>query len=91
MKIHNAMQIKFFILCDVIFLVRLQEKFEFDHSWEWKVETFYDTIPVINKSPHPMHCSLQRHSTSSCNVTIGIATGTTLKSANLTLGSVTSR
>ena len=27
---------KFFILCDVIFLVRLQGKFELDHSWEWK-------------------------------------------------------
>ena len=27
---------KFFILCDVIFLVRLQGKFEIDHSWEWK-------------------------------------------------------
>ena len=27
---------KFFILCDVIFLVRLQEKFEIDHSWELK-------------------------------------------------------
>ena len=26
---------KFFILCDVIFLVRLQEKFDIDHSWEW--------------------------------------------------------
>ena len=25
---------KFFILCDVILLVRLQEKFEIDHSWE---------------------------------------------------------
>ena len=25
---------KFFILCDVIFLVRLQGKFEIDHSWE---------------------------------------------------------
>ena len=24
----------FFMLCDVIFLVRLQEKFEIDHSWE---------------------------------------------------------
>ena len=23
-------------LCDVIFLVRLQGKFEIDHSWEWK-------------------------------------------------------
>ena len=22
------------VLCDVIFLVRLQEKFEIDHSWE---------------------------------------------------------
>ena len=27
---------KFFILYDVIFLVRLQEKFDIDHSWEWK-------------------------------------------------------
>ena len=27
---------KFFILCDVIFLVRLQEKFDIDHFWEWK-------------------------------------------------------
>ena len=27
---------KFFILCDVIFLMRLQGKFEIDHSWEWK-------------------------------------------------------
>ena len=26
----------FFILCDVTFLVRLQGKFEADHSWEWK-------------------------------------------------------
>ena len=27
---------KFFILCDEIFLVRLQGKFEIDHSWVWK-------------------------------------------------------
>ena len=27
---------KFSILCYVIFLVRLQGKFEVDHSWEWK-------------------------------------------------------
>ena len=27
------MKTKFFILCDVIFLVRLQEKFAIDHSW----------------------------------------------------------
>ena len=27
---------KFSILCDVILLVRLQETFEIDHSWEWK-------------------------------------------------------
>ena len=26
--------VKRLILCDVIFLVRLQEKFEIDHSWE---------------------------------------------------------
>ena len=27
---------KFFILCNVIFLARLQEKVDIDHSWEWK-------------------------------------------------------
>ena len=27
---------KFSLLCDVIFLVSLQGKFEIDHSWEWK-------------------------------------------------------
>ena len=27
---------RFFILCDILFLVRLQEKLEVDHSWEWK-------------------------------------------------------
>ena len=27
---------KFFILGDVLLLVRLQEKFDIDHSWEWK-------------------------------------------------------
>ena len=32
----NLWKAKFFILCDVIFLVRLQGKFDFDHSWEWK-------------------------------------------------------
>ena len=25
----------FFILCDAIFLARLQGKFEIDNSWEW--------------------------------------------------------
>ena len=29
-------KVKFFILCDVTFLVRLQEKFEIDYSWWWK-------------------------------------------------------
>ena len=28
---------KFFILCNIIFLVMLQGRFEIDHSWEWKV------------------------------------------------------
>ena len=27
---------KFSILCDVIFLARLQGKYDIDHSWEWK-------------------------------------------------------
>ena len=31
------MKAKFFILCDVIFLVRLQGKFAIDHSWERRV------------------------------------------------------
>ena len=32
-KLWNA---KFSIMCGVIVLVRVQEKFEVDHSWEWK-------------------------------------------------------
>ena len=37
----------FFILCNVIFLVRLQENFGIDHSWERKDYryTFYVTLP----------------------------------------------
>ena len=33
--ISKLQKAKFFILCDVIFLVRLQGNFEIDHSWEW--------------------------------------------------------
>ena len=33
MKLQKA---KLFMLCDVILLVRLQDKFELDHSWEWE-------------------------------------------------------
>ena len=29
-------KVKFSILCDVLFLVRMQGKFEIEHSWEWK-------------------------------------------------------
>ena len=29
-------KVKFFVLCDVVFVVRLQGKFEIDHTWEWK-------------------------------------------------------
>ena len=32
-------KVKFSILCDVVFLVRLQGKFDIDHSWEWKGKT----------------------------------------------------
>ena len=45
---------KFFILCDVTFLVRLQWKFGIDHSWEWKgpnaVSSQYRqrTVPYLN-------------------------------------------
>ena len=31
----------FFILCDVIFMVRLQEKFEIDHSWSERVKSWH--------------------------------------------------
>ena len=34
---------KFFILCDVIFLERVQKKFEIAHHWEWKVEEKAET------------------------------------------------
>ena len=34
-------QTKFFILCDVIFLVKLQGIFAFDQSWEWKGQPFW--------------------------------------------------
>ena len=32
-------KVKCSILCDVIFLVRLQEKFDIEHSGEWRVKT----------------------------------------------------
>ena len=37
---------EFFILCDVIFLVRLQEKFDIDHSWQWKGEYWFNSLHV---------------------------------------------
>ena len=33
-KLYKAIQAKFFILCDAIFLVRLKANFEIDQSWE---------------------------------------------------------
>ena len=33
-QLSKLSKAKFFILCDVIFLVRLQDKFDIDHSWE---------------------------------------------------------
>ena len=35
-QLSNLWKPKFFILCGAIFLVRLQEKFDIDHSWECK-------------------------------------------------------
>ena len=32
----NLWKARLFVLCDVMFLVWLQGKFEIDHSWEWK-------------------------------------------------------
>ena len=35
--LSESWKVKVFILCDVIFLVRLQ--FDIDHSWQWKVKS----------------------------------------------------
>ena len=37
---------KFSTLCDVTFLVRLQGKFEIDHSWEWKEWKVWTWAPL---------------------------------------------
>ena len=37
-QLSKLWKAKFSILCDVIFLGKLQEKFEIDYSWEWKGE-----------------------------------------------------
>ena len=37
-RLNKQWKAKFFILCDVILLVRLQGKFEIDQSWEWRVK-----------------------------------------------------
>ena len=34
--LSQLLKAKFSILCDVVFLVSLQEKFQLHHSWEWK-------------------------------------------------------
>ena len=39
---------KLSILCDVIFLARLQEKFEIDRSWEWKGQVLCSLVPLHN-------------------------------------------
>ena len=39
-------------VCDVIFLVRLQGKFETDHSWEQgSALSFSSLSPVVNPNP----------------------------------------
>ena len=42
------MKSQFSILCGVVLPVRLQEKFEIDHSWEWKGWT---TFSVVSEKP----------------------------------------
>ena len=39
-RLSKLWKAKFFTLYDVIFLVRLQRKFEIDHTWEWKGKPF---------------------------------------------------
>ena len=51
---------KLSILCDVIFLVRLQGKLEIDHSWEWKGWPFHSQ----DWSSSNFSCSLTSHITS---------------------------
>ena len=46
---------KFSLLCDVIFLVRLEGKFDIDHSWEWKG---YVCCAVITNTHTPTPASL---------------------------------
>ena len=35
-RLIKLQKAKLFMLCDVILLVSLQDKFELDHSWEWE-------------------------------------------------------
>ena len=46
---------KFFILCAVIFLVRLQGKFETDHSWEWKGSAFAHVCACCSTRLQTLH------------------------------------
>ena len=57
---------KFFTLCDAVFLVRLQGKFGYDHSWEWKGEERNGAMkphipPRLNCSVN-MGALIRRHS-----------------------------
>ena len=44
---------KFLLLCDVILLVRLEEKFGIDYSWQWMGENDSARSLAQDRSPHP--------------------------------------
>ena len=52
---------KFFVLCDVIFLVRLQGKFEIDHSWEFPFTPFHSQFQISRKILHHSIMNLASH------------------------------
>ena len=58
-----AMKRKFFMLCGVMFLVRLQEEFEIEHSWEWKDKSHCVGVHATpQKSLGPNIVSIKIHS-----------------------------
>ena len=50
-QLSKLWKAKFFILCDIIFLVRLQEKFEIDDSGSERVNVDSLVLGLIRKEP----------------------------------------
>ena len=67
-KLSNA---TFSILCDVIFLMRLQRKFDTDHSYEWKGQKWA-------RSPNDSRTMLLRSVTRAVSISTGTVCGGTV-------------